>query len=87
MRDTSLLDKIIIGRVEPHIYAFTTNTIPNYLKVGDTYRPVSIRLNEWKLLYPNLKKEYEKTALVDKDTFFRDYAVHQYLENEIHKKQ
>ena len=87
MRDTSLLDKIIIGRVEPHIYAFTTNTIPNYLKVGDTYRPVSIRLNEWKLLYPNLKKEYEKTALVDKDTFFRDYAVHQYLENEIHKKR
>ena len=87
MKDTSLLDKIIVGRVEPHIYAFSTNTIPNYLKVGDTYRPVSIRLNEWKLLYPNLKKEYEKTALVDKDTFFRDYAVHQYLENKIHKKR
>lgn len=87
MKDTSLLDKIIVGRVEPHIYAFSTNTIPNYLKVGDTYRPVSIRLNEWKLLYPNLKKEYEKTALVDRDTFFRDYAVHQYLEKEIHKKR
>lgn len=87
MKDTSLLDKIIVGRVEPHIYAFSTNTIPNYLKVGDTYRSVSIRLNEWKLLYPNLKKEYEKTALVDRDTFFRDYAVHQYLEKEIHKKR
>ena len=34
-----ILDRIIIGRVEPHIYAFTTNTVPNYLKVGDTYRP------------------------------------------------
>ena len=29
-----LLDKIIIGRVEPHIYAFKTNTIPNYLKIS-----------------------------------------------------
>lgn len=87
MKDTSLLDKIIIGRVEPHIYAFTTNTIPNYLKVGDTYRPVSIRLNEWKTLYPNLKMVYKKTALINKDTFFRDYSVHQYLENDIHKKR
>lgn len=34
--DYSLLDEIIIGRVEPHIYAFSTNTIPNYLKVGDS---------------------------------------------------
>ena len=36
-----VLDGILIGRVEPHIYAFTTNTVPNYLKIGDTYRPVS----------------------------------------------
>lgn len=49
------LNEIIIGRVEPHIYAFSTNTIPNYLKVGDTYRPVSIRLKEWKNIIPNLK--------------------------------
>ena len=33
MIDKTVLDEIIIGRVEPHIYAFTTNTIPNYLKV------------------------------------------------------
>ena len=35
MRDLSLLDKIIVGRVEPHIYAFTTNTslpLPNIIK-------------------------------------------------------
>ena len=43
-----LLDNLIFGRVAPHIYAFQTRTIPNYLKVGDTYRPVSVRLNEWK---------------------------------------
>ena len=46
--DTSILDEIIVGRVEPHIYAFSTNTIPNYLKVGDTYRSVLVRLNEWR---------------------------------------
>ena len=54
MIDTSLLENIIVGRVEPHIYAFTTNTIPNYLKVGDTYRPVSVRLKEWRQFYPEL---------------------------------
>jgi len=46
--DIQILDELIIGRVEPHIYAFTTETIPNYLKVGDTYRPVETRLNEWR---------------------------------------
>ena len=54
--DYSLLDEIIIGRVEPHIYAFSTNTIPNYLKVGDTYRPVSVRLKEWEAHFPALKR-------------------------------
>ena len=56
MIDKSILDGIIIGRVDPHIYAFTTNTVPNYLKVGDTYRPVSERLQEWKKHSPNSKK-------------------------------
>lgn len=46
--DSSILDDLITGRVEPYIYAFSTNTIPNYLKVGDTYRPVDTRINEWK---------------------------------------
>ena len=54
-----LLDEIIVGRVKPHIYAFTTNTIPNYLKVGDTYRPVAVRLREWMEHFPMLKKEFE----------------------------
>lgn len=44
--DTTLLDGLIVGRVDPHIYAFSTGTIPNYLKVGDTYRPVNVRLEE-----------------------------------------
>ena len=85
MRDLSLLDKIIVGRVEPHIYAFTTNTIPNYIKVGDTYRPVSVRLDEWKKYYPELEKKYDTKAMVSDDIFFRDYSVHQFLEHNLKK--
>ena len=82
-----ILDKIIIGRVEPHIYAFTTNTVPNYLKVGDTYRPVSKRLNEWREFFPELEKQYENKAIINEETYFRDYAIHQYLENDLNKKR
>lgn len=77
----SLLDEIIIGRVEPRIYAFSTNTIPNYLKVGDTYRPVAVRLKEWEAHYPALKKEFDSIAKID-DVYFRDFSVHKFLETE-----
>ena len=85
MIDKTLLDNIIIGRVEPRIYAFTTNTIPNYLKVGDTYRPVSTRLNEWRAHFPELEKQYEGTAKINDAVYFRDYAVHQFLEMDKHR--
>lgn len=80
--DTNPLDNIIIGRVDPKIYAFTTETIPNYLKVGDTYRPIETRLNEWRNYFPNLKKRFGDVARVDEETFFRDYSVHYFLEHE-----
>ncbi len=82
-----ILDRIIIGRVEPHIYAFTTNTVPNYLKVGDTYRPVSQRLNEWRVFFPELEKQYDNKAVIDEETYFRDYAIHQYLETDLNKER
>ena len=75
MIDTSLLEKIIVGRVEPHIYAFTTNTIPNYLKVGDTYRPVSVRLDEWKRYYPGLTKQYEEKVDAEIALSFLSYNI------------
>ncbi len=87
MKDLSALDELIVGRVEPHIYAFTTNTIPNYLKIGDTYRPVSARLREWKQVYPELVKEYESTAKVDDNIYFRDYSVHHFIETEKEKSR
>lgn len=82
MRDLSILDNLITGRVEPHIYAFTTNTIPNYLKVGDTYRPVEKRLNEWHEHFPDLEKKFEGSAKITDDVYFRDYSVHHFLEME-----
>ena len=87
MKDTTLLDKLIIGRVEPHIYAFTTNTIPNYLKVGDTYRPVAVRLQEWREYFPDLQKEYDRIAKVSNEIYFRDFAVHLFLEQEKHRSR
>ena len=82
MKDLSILDSLITGRVEPHIYAFTTNTIPNYLKVGDTYRPVSKRLSEWREYFPNLEQKFEGSARITDDVYFRDFAVHYFLESE-----
>lgn len=84
-KDLSILDSLITGRVEPHIYAFTTNTIPNYLKVGDTYRPVFKRLGEWQEFFPDLEKKFESSAKITDDVFFRDFAVHYFLESEKHR--
>ena len=67
MKDLSILDSLITGRVEPHIYAFTTNTIPNYLKVGDTYRPVSQRLSEWREYFPILEQKFDGSARITDD--------------------
>lgn len=80
--DTTLLDGIIVGRVDPHIYAFSTGTIPNYIKVGDTYRPVNVRLDEWRVHYKDLEPLYEHIARVENGNIFRDYSVHYFLEHD-----
>ena len=80
--DTSELDNILVGRVDPHIYAFRTGTIPDYLKVGDTYRPVGKRLDEWRRHYKDLKFENSWKAKTDDGRIFRDYSVHSFLKDE-----
>lgn len=85
--DTTLLDGLIVGRVDPHIYAFSTGTIPNYLKVGDTYRPVNVRLDEWRVHFKDLVPLYEHIAKVDNGNIFRDYSVHYFLEHDRHFKR
>lgn len=77
--DTRVIDAIIHGKIEPKIYAFHTGTIPDYLKVGDTYRPVATRLDEWRRpgRFPDLVP-VDKTwdARVDEHTYFRDLEIH-----------
>lgn len=83
MEGLETLKEIIYGRVDPHIYAFETNTVPSYLKVGDTYRPVEIRLSEWRQWngqrYKDLRNTHDESAKVGDDFYFRDYSVHKFL--------
>lgn len=76
-----VLNRLIIGRVEPKIYAFSTNTTPNYLKIGDTYRPIEKRLDEWRRYFPDLERKFSEVAKVNEEIFFRDYAIHSFLDN------
>ena len=71
--DTSVLDALISGRVVPHIYAFKTSEkhYPQYLKVGDTYRPVERRLKEWEVHFEGLKEVFRCKAVIDgTDVYF-----------------
>ena len=87
INDKSICDEIIVGRVKPHIYAFTTQSVPNYLKVGDTYRLVTTRLDEWRKVYPDLKEEFQESAMIDENKFFRDYSVHKFLMENLEKER
>jgi hypothetical protein len=85
--DTSIVDQIIVGRVFPHIYAFSTPDAPNSLKVGDTYRLVVKRIEEWKKHYQDINQEYEHSAKLDDERIFRDFEVHKFLINEKNREQ
>lgn len=85
--NVKLVEEHILLRLDPKIYAFTADTIPNYLKIGDTLRAVDTRLAEWEKLIcerlgqkPVITKVGEFSALLSKDHYFRDYSVHAYLE-------
>lgn len=78
MTDNVIIDRLIIGRTEPHIYAFETGTVPNYLKIGDTYRPVETRLEEWRRFFADLQKMYDEPAVAGNE-YFRDLSVHHYM--------
>ena len=79
--DMKPLEDVIVGRVEPRIYAFLTTSVPRYLKVGDTYRPVPVRIAEWQRHFPidETRDVWDWPAVLDDKVFFRDYSVHQYL--------
>lgn len=79
VENLEVLDDLIVGRTTPHIYAFVTNSVPNYLKVGDTYRSVERRLSEWRLRYHGLEEQFRHPASLTGDVYFRDHAVHSFL--------
>lgn len=76
---------IITGRVVPHIYAFRIETFPPSYKIGDTFRPVDVRIDEWRRIYNGLPFTHDMSwrwnAMIN-NSFFRDHAVHKYLEDE-----
>ena len=82
--DMKVPDEIIVGRVEPHIYAFLTTSVPRYLKVGDTYRPVPVRIAEWQRHFAidATRDVWDWPAVLDGKVFFRDYSVHQFLQTD-----
>lgn len=91
------IEDLLEIRVNPHIYAFSTNTLPRYLKVGDTFRPVDKRIEEWlkkiNKLSPvpvSLKKEDSWSSLIQDSNsmsvYFRDYAVHKFLREKLGKE-
>lgn len=86
MTNSAIIEKFIVGRVEPHIYAFETGTVPNYLKIGDTYRPVETRLNEWRRYFADLQKKYDEPATAGNE-YFRDLSVHEYIIREKGRKR
>ena len=89
MLDKSVIDAIVHGRVEPHIYAFLTRNTPRFVKVGDTYRPVRVRIQEWRDKGFKIKEEDVKwwSAVLKDGVFFRDYSVHHYLEKVAHMER
>ena len=86
--DTKVLETVVYGRVEPHIYAFQTQKVPRYTKVGDTYRPTEVRIKEWeRIIRSELTTIIDEPALADSlgEIYFRDYSVHSYLEGQMGK--
>lgn len=86
IKNTELLDEIIIGYTPHKIYAFSTPQLEKYLKVGETSRSVKVRLDEWKKKISDLQLENEWLAMVPKSAeeqkeFFQDFALHQYFQN------
>lgn len=90
--DTEKIEKKLKGRIKPKIYAFKTNTVPSFVKIGETYRTVDERLSEWSKIYNDIfeyedkKDKQHNPFFVDdsilknnKDVYFRDLSIHKYL--------
>lgn len=82
-----IFDQYSHGRpdIQPIIYAYSDKNYPGYLKVGDTARPIEVRMHEhYPTLLPTEEKPYKvevmMPAMYADGTRFRDYVVHHMLE-------
>lgn len=75
------IENVVEVRVEPHVYAFTTSAVPGALKIGETQRPVSVRLKEWAAVYGDDTELFCSHSSLINDLIFRDLTVHNYLEH------
>lgn len=73
-------DGMIVGRTNPNIYCFTTPNVNSALKVGDTFRPIHSRMDEWRKVFGSINPLGHWSA-VENNWVFRDYTVHKYLKN------
>ena len=77
---------VFVGRTNPNIYCFKTPNVPGCLKVGDTFRPVYVRMDEWKKVFGEEVDGFEhddkwEWSAVENNWVFRDYTVHKYLKD------
>lgn len=77
---------VFIGRTNPNIYCFKTPNVPGCLKVGDTFRPIQVRMEEWQDVFGDETDGFEHNdawewSAVENNWVFRDYTVHQYLKD------
>lgn len=76
--------KVFIGNV-PSIYAFTTEKVPNFIKVGFTNQSVERRLQQWNDIYHDVKEYGRWTATETMPNgslvYFMDYPVHDRIIN------
>ena len=80
-----LLDKYVQPKsnLNPIIYAYSDTRFPGCLKVGDTERPIDVRMKEhYPTLTPGIsyKVEYVESAMNSDGAIFRDHDVHKALE-------
>ena len=72
------------SEINPIIYAYSDTRFPGCLKVGDTERPIDVRMKEhYPTLTPGISYEVEhvESALNADGAIFRDYDVHKALES------
>ena len=88
-----IFDQYSHGRpdVNPIIYAYSDPRFPGCLKVGDTVRPIDVRMHEhYPTLLPSDEKPYKveviMPALYADGSRFRDHTVHRMLEKRGIKK-